>query len=353
MRRLLLVVLTLCGTLQALAQRPWDEYDHRQQQRIVASKNTPQQVRSALAQLDNVRGEDRDILLEEVTKPTKNRQVASLYLYIYECLRQDDGGTADADVAMLRAYPKYMLEQWCEPEHQFDIYNRAYAVALYGVRTGETRHVNGVIRALSKGSSRRTKVLARRFETCLTVAEQSLALGEVYAIDHTQPTILDIYVEPITKARYAAAVGSCSAVAYPTFEDVDKDYVIMMEECMSWYGGYYTAMKHSLGRNVAMTYCQLPLSAHIILSDAVGDCHTLPWMLYITKDGMLYAISVGEAWNIDHVVVGILKDGLFGMAGIVDVEDGALLSAKCSDDGLYIEVDGPSGAVYYVIPSLL
>lgn len=349
MRRPLLVVLLVIAMLPAAAQRPWSEYDARQRERIAGARNTPEVVRRAVDSLEVMSPAERAKLWDVVTSPTGDRQLASLYLYLYETLRPTNGTAAEGDIAMLRSYPAYFLERWSDELHRYDVYNYAYALAHHNVTEGTHGDTNGVMRKVARRRyARRYGAVVAALSGGVDIAESSLCLSSTLFADATEPEITERMPRAITAAEYSAVRGSVEPISAARVLGDDDLLSHIAAECIAWDGCYNVAIDHNLGRRVTIVRSVSTTSTSITMIDAEGNHHTLPERVYLLPGGALYAISLDRESRVEYVVAGRFVDGVLNVSSTAVVGDGVLRGAKCTDAGLYLHIED-RGSRYYVI----
>lgn len=343
MRRATLILLAMASVTMAAAQRPWVELDERRQQQILASKHISAQLRESYADIANVDTPTREALWHEVTTPTKDQRLASLYLYIYEQLRQSDGSTAQEDLTMLTAYPDYHLTAWQNEEHHYDIYNYAYNIATLAAH-GQ-RPTTALLRPLQ-----RRKLMRRHGEAiatlirCATFAEGSISLGMTIEPDHTLPWAVERLPRHITAAEYHK-VGDRQRLHSST-EQLTTELQMMVEECIRWDGSYNVTIEHTLGRDILIVEAHGDHSSHIAIVDSNGTTTTLPSPCYLLGDGQVYAIARHDGTT--HILIAHIAKGCATLRGTIALGDVAPETIKCDNTGIYFEREGH----YLHIPEL-
>lgn len=353
MRHLLATLTFLAITTMVAAQRPWGEFSVKQQQRILSSKGVPEEVRSIIVRCDELTESERLAAWEVVAEwgPQKSKKLSSPYLYLYECLRPENGLAARSDVALLQRYPKYMLARWGDDGHDFDLYNYAYSVAKL-CATDATVEPAAIVRSLKKGASRHSEKLVATFDHCLSVATESLAQGLSVAHISTELNPYDISVAEIDAAIYGVADALYATPRYNRLTTTDD--IIIAEELMAFEGAYYEAVPSEVCEELSlkMIWCWSAYDSSMVLADNTGEQYMLPAMLYLLPDGHIYALRVDQASNVESLVVGCVEEGRLRILGEMAVEMGVLQGVKCNSEGLYISVERGGKSLYYLVSAI-
>ena len=335
MRRLLLLVALLVSAhLVVSAQRPWVEYDVRQQERLLASPKTSEQVRKSMEHLESLTIRERETLWDIVTEQRVKGQLSSLYLYIYEMLRTMDGRDSRGDVAMLRFYAPYFLKRWASQDGATELYNYGYALGRE-MALG-SRH--SVVMALAKCDKRRYKRLYGNVINTLylasSIAERSLLLSESLDEDYTSFERLAIAPREVSAEEFLKVKGSVEPIRFESgFVSEDEQHVAA--EVRMWSGVYCRRVDSPLGERVSVVEVLGNQGREVVVVDAHKECVVLPEKIYVTPRGEIFALSFsGE--GLAGVVLGAVERGSVRIVGEVPIEGLLLQAVKCSDHGLWL-----------------
>lgn len=355
MRCAITTIALLFTTLSAMAQRPWQEYDEAQQERILSMRATHDEVREAYRNLEDLSYDECYRLLDIVTSPTRSKRVNSLYIDIYERLRSEDGGDAALDVRMLNHYARYMLNSWADDDGRFGLYSYAFSVGAYAANSGSKELLEGITQCVRRKASARCRREAELFISAADHVYNSVVLGQSISLDHTPIHTSEQLPRLVSHARYLSVESSYSSVATPELECDDVAYSMACEECITWADGFYTAIpatEELSDLGITLTHFQRAYGANIVIGDSHHSYYTLPHILYILPNGMLYAISTTEEWDMEYVVVGYIAYGSVTLCGTVAVEHGQLRGVKCNDEGLYLHLSTEQEQRCYMISAV-
>ncbi len=332
MRRLCLILTMLATVCVTSAQRLWSEYDVRQRQNILSSKQVPGIIRESIETLTSIDDSTRATLWQIVTTPTKDKRVASLYLYLYESLRPYDASYVAEDATIIKSYPAYMLARWSEDAHSHDVIEYAHSLGCY-VAEGHSAQVVAALRPLSKRRYRKSygEVIAT-LRRGIEVAAESHRLGEWLTIDHTIPESIEQQPYIISAEAYDNAEAAIKpyGTSYTEQESIVES---IAAHCISCGDGYYMPCG-ALGRDITAIEAWADSDTKCFaIVDRKGVCHTLPAPLYILDNGVFYAICDDDN---HYIVVGSITDGNIDIYGSVRIGEITAGSIKCNANGLYM-----------------
>lgn len=334
LRRLLISLCAVVAINSVVAQKPWAEYDAAEQRRLLNSRRTSSAVRRAYENIADMDYATRCEAWSVVSVPVRNSRLASLYLHLYEVLRPKDGSAAEQDMAMLAAYPDYMLSLWEREAHRYDIYNYAYALGRYDA-LHEVRSTAALRPMFKRKMFKRYATTAVRLRSAVAVARESEAAGAIAAIDLTAPMRLEAEPSYISKASFAEAVNAIKPLSVG-LSVVDELHEAMVAECLMFGGSYNVDIEHAMGRDIAVTYCSANGGDYLLLSDKAGMDYTLPSMLYCLPSGHIFAIGDGKMFDC-QVIVGRVVDGVIAIDGMLPLA-GEAHEVRCNERGLYLHV---------------
>lgn len=334
MRRLVALLLLIAATLPAAAQKPWAEYDERQQQQILSSRRVSPAVREAYYNLSTLDSATLNAAWRTVSTPQRERRVASLHLCMYERMRAKDGSTAAEDIAMLAAYPEYMLQRMEHEEHHYDLYSYAFAFGRHDAVQGKQRSQQALRKMLKRRLSRQYTATIATFRDAIGYARESSQLMLMTDADFTTPCPLDgVTPTQVSRADFEAQKGSVKPIT-AHFKADNEVLATIIDECTTHDGFYHLAVEHSISKHLDIILSLSPNGGFFTLIDRNGTLHTLPAPLYILPDGRLYAVGRGEYFA-PQVIVGHLDDGVVTIEGSLAVprptED-----IRCTERGLYL-----------------
>lgn len=346
MRTLLLTVSLLLCVVEVSAQRPWGDYEPQQQERIIASRLESDLLCRALDDAASLTMAEHDEVMTLVAQRTRDRALASLYLYIYESLRHDDGSDAQADVAMITLYPTYMLELLSSPNHDYDLYNYAYAIGRYNALEEGRRGSNALGKLQKRRYRRHYGELVDALRYGVAMVENSVLLGSGVECDFTSAPMSERVAREIDAERYNAVASHVMPLAVPTYEGVETHIV---EECAQWCGSYNRVVEHDCGGAIDIIHSQELHNAYFTICDSSQECYTLPAMLYITPSGRIYGVAVDQASVVECVVVGRVDRGDVTITDVIPIIEGEVIEAKCCNDELYLHLDVEAEARYLLV----
>ena len=338
MRRLLLLVALLVSAhFVVSAQRPWVEMDVRQQERILASSKTSESLRRGVECLGSLTTAEREEVWETVTEQAVKGQLSSLYLYIYEMLRSEDGSASAEDVAMLRNYTPYFLKRWASQGDLAEVYNYGYAL---GHEMALGNH-HSVVMALAKCDRRRYKRLYGDVITTLQrsslLVERTLLLAEDLDIDCTPVERIAIVPREVSAEEFIGAKGGVEPLEFVSGFESEVE-LLVAEEVKMWTGCYCRRVETSLGDKLAVVEVLSDQGREVLLVDAHKGCVALPEQIYITPQGEIFALELSEG-RLTGVICGAVERGSVRIAGVVPMEHLLLRDVKCSDKGLWLFVE--------------
>ncbi len=338
MRRLLLLVALLVSAhFVVSAQRPWVEMDVRQQERLLASSKTSESVRQGVERLGSLTTAEREEVWEAVTEQAVKGQLSSLYLYIYEMLRPEDGCTSAEDVVMLRSYTPYLLKRWASQEGLSEVYNYGYALG----REMALGNRHSVVMALAKCDKRRYKRLYGDVITTLQrsslLVERTLLLAEDLDIDCTPVECIAIVPREVSAEEFIGAKGGVEPLEFASGFESEEERLVA-EEVRMWYGCYCRRVEIALEDSLAVVEMLGDQGREIVLVDAHKGCVALPEQIYITPQGEIFALELSEG-RLTGVICGAVERGSVRIAGVVPMEHLLLRDVKCSDKGLWLFVE--------------
>ena len=349
MRHILTIILSFATLFTLSAQRPWQELDRAHQQHILASRQLSAKLYEAYSNLEALDAEERAEVLRSVATASGNRKLQSLYLYLYESLRPEDGSVAHLDMEVLSRYPRYMLKRWSSDMHSHDAYNYAYSLGCYAAMEGDEAAVS---RVLARYDKRRYR---HRYAKSIAVLCEgvehvrcSVAAGMAADVEHTPYEVYDLPPYEISHEEYAAAQSLISRLTPQTMcSDIE---VAMAHEVTTWQGAYNSVVHGGDSHEVSITECRIDGHVYMVIRDDMSLCHTLPECLYILPSGEVFAHCRCGGY-IDGVVVGRIEDGVVDIIGMIPLASVLLGDAKCSHEGLYLKVDEDGEVGYLFIPA--
>ena len=338
MRRLLLLVaLVVSAHFVVSAQRPWVEMDVRQQERILASSKTSESLRRGVECLGSLTTAEREEVWETVTQQAVKGQLSSLYLYIYEMLRPEDGCTSAEDVVMLRSYTPYLLKRWASQGYLAEVYNYGYALG----REMALGNRHSVVMALAKCDKRRYKRLYGDVISTLrhtsSMVESSLLLAESLDVDYTPVERIAIVPREVSAEEFIGAKGSVEPLKFASGFESEEERLVA-EEVKMWYGCYCRRVEIALEDRLSVVEVLSDQGREIVLVDAHKGCVALPEQIYITPQGEIFALELSEG-RLTGVICGAVERGSVRIAGVVPMEHLLLRDVKCSDKGLWLFVE--------------
>ena len=333
-RRLLISFFVVATTLSATAQKPWAEYDSDEQQRILRSRRVKPAVRRAYENIADMDYATRCEAWAVVSVPVRERRLASLHLHLYEVLRPKSGSAAEQDMAMLAAYPDYMLTLWEQEEHQYDLYNYAYALGRYDA-LHEVRSTAAMRPMFRRRMFKRHGATAVRLRSAVAVARSSEQCGAIAAMDLTSPMRLEDEPSHISKSAFEAARNDIKPLNID-LQRGDEVHEAMVAECRDFGGSYNVGVKHDMGRGIYVAYCSASDGDYLLLRDNAGMDYTLPATLYHLPSGRFFAVGRGKMFN-SQVIVGGVVDGVVAIDGMIPLGDDAD-EIRCNEQGIYLHI---------------
>ena len=351
MRRLCIIIVLLISALCAEAQPLWSELSPSVQIATIRSRRTPQVVREvmlsdlALKQLD---APTRAQLLQRVTSRCMDQNLAALYLYIYNGLREPNGSMAQSDVRMISLYAEPILKLWAQDSTSGKMYSWAYSLGSYSAMGGEAK-VRRVVKKLTN-----KKLLASygsqvyRFNSAYGIAYASVSAGKNSFNDITPPAVLYDTFTPESEDIYDA-VNSASTPIVASLADAHSNIdVAMRAECMAWNGAYHTAIKHNLGKGIFLTHTHRADGEYLTIADAHGDSYTLNNEMFLLDNG--YFVAIKRLASPHGIIVGrFLQRGGFVIFGERNLDYGTkILGVKCAGQSIYLHVEAEDKAQKYL-----
>jgi hypothetical protein len=289
-----------------------------------------------LKQLD---AEQRAQLLQKVTSRCADENLAALYLYIYNALREPNGSMAQSDVRMMSLYAEPILKLWAQDSTSGKIYNWAYSLGSYSAMGGEAK-VRRVVKKLTN-----KKLLASygsqvyRFNSAYGIAYASVSAGKNSFNDITPPAVLYDTFTPESEDLYNT-VNSASAPIVASLAEAHSNIdVAMRAECMAWNGAYHTAIKHNLGKGIFLTHTHRADGEYLTIADAHGDSYTLNNEMFLLDNG--YFVAVKRGMQVHGIIVGkLLQRGGFVLFGERNLDYGTkILDVKCGGRSVHLHID--------------
>lgn len=342
MRRLLILLVALVTLSSAEAQTLWGELSPQEQRATIMSRRTPDVVREVmlsptpLKELDYV---TRDRLIAKVTSRCGDENLAALYLYIYNTLREPNGSMAESDVRMLSMHTLPIFKLWSNAEESEGFYNWAYSIAYYAAASGEAK----VKRVFKKLTNKKMAAIigdsASRFIASYHYAYSSVKAGLSAFNDVTPLAPLCDTFTADSEETYANLSGQSSPIMAAVSEqqgDVEK---AMRRECMAWGGGYHTQLKQNIGRGVSLIFSERADGEYVTIADAHGDSYTFRNEVFMLDDGYFVAIKRNASFG--GIVVGkLLQRGGFVLFGERNLDyDTKILGVKCEGRSIYLHVE--------------
>lgn len=334
MRRLVALLLFFAAALPVAAQKPWAEYDERQQQQILSSRRVSPEVREAYHNLATLDTATHNAAWRAVSTPQRDRRVASLHLCLYERMRAKDATTAAEDIAMLAAYAEYVLQRMEQAEHHYDLYSYAFALGRFDAVQGKQRSQQVLRKMLKRRLSRRYTTTIATFRDAIDYARESSQLMLLTDTDFTSPCPIDgVMPTQISRTYFEAQQGSVKPLT-ANFKADSEPLAAIIDECITHDGFYHLALSHNISKHLDIILSQSPNGGYFTLIDRNDTPHTLPAPLYILPDGRLFAVGRG-LYFAPQVICGSLSDGVLTIEGSLPIprptED-----IRCTERGLYI-----------------
>lgn len=334
MRRLVTLLLLLAATLPAAAQKPWAEYDERQQQQILALKRVNGSVREAYHNLATLDSATLNAAWRVISTPQRDRRVASLHLCMYERMRAKDGTTAAEDITMLATYTEYMLQRMEQEEHRYDLYSYAFALGRYDAAQGKQCSQQALRKMLKRRLSQRHTTTIATFRDAIRYARESSQLMLRTDADFTSPCPLDgVLPTQISHADFEAQKSSIKPLT-AHFKADNETYATIIDECTTHDGFYHLAIAHDISKHLDIILSLSPDGGYFTLIDRNDTLHTLPAPLYILPDGRLFAVGRG-LYFAPQVILGHIDDGVLTIEGSLAIPRPAD-DVRCTERGLYL-----------------
>ncbi len=353
MRRSILLCLTLLISVAAMGRTPWLELSPQQQREVLASRRTPDVVRKVMndeCKLSAIDGATRAALMQEVTSRTSDPNLAALYLYLYDLLRDPSGGNGRQDVRMLSLYAPEYLELWSSAEDRGSIYSYAYSVgrrrAIYGKLSG-----GGALKKLSKKRYAESygRVIAA-FNSAVELAYDSELAGR-RAFEDVTPPVQTENIFLITSAEEYAGVQGVLNPLVPMLGEPKNDIeAAMRRECMLSGRAYHCSVKQSLGRGIELVQSLTHEGEYLTFIDASSDSYSVENEVYRLNADKFVVVERGA--EPQSIMLGrITQRGYVDIIGRVYVDMGRkLLGVKCTESMLYIHVSRASSEEYLKLP---
>ena len=353
MRRLSIIIVLLISALHANAQTLWSELTHEVQMATIVSRRTPDVVREVmlsdqpLKQLDATK---RAQLLHKVTSRCTDENLAALYLYLYNALREPNGSMARYDVRMLSLYADPLFKLW---EHNLsELYNWAYSLGSYAAMGGEAK-VRRVLKELnSKKMVAICGPLVETLSSACDIVHTSVLAGKNAFNDITPLATLGDAFTFETQETYTAINTISSPTVAPISVTASDTEIAMRNECMAWSGAYHTAVKHNLGKGILLTLSVRADGEYLTMIDSHGDSYTFNNEIFMLDNGCFVAV---KRQKLSHgIIVGkFLQRGGFVLFGERYLDYGTkILGVKCASQSihLHVEIEGQGeGYLNYTI----
>ena len=355
MRRLCIIIVLLVSALCAEAQPLWSELTPEVQMATIRSRRTPDVVREVmlsdqpLKQLDATK---RAQLLQKVTSRCADENLAALYLYIYNALREPNGSMAQSDVRMLSLYAEPILKSWLEEENSDKLYNWAYSLGSYSAVGGEAK-VRRVIKELkSKKMVAICGPLVETLSSACDIVHTSVLAGKNAFNDITPLATLGDAFTFETQETYTAINTISSPTVAPISVTASDTEIAMRNECMAWSGAYHTAVKHNLGKGILLTLSVRADGEYLTMTDSHGDSYTFTNEIFMLDNGCFVAVK--RLKSAHGIIVGkFLQRGGLVLFGERNLDYGTkILGVKCASQSihLHVEIEGQGeGYLNYTI----
>lgn len=332
MRRLFILAVAVATLGNVAAQKPWSEYEPKQQKQIVGARHTHKAVREAYNNLEAIDDATLREAWEVVSTPTRDKHAASLHLYLYEKLRARNGTTAAEDIAILGAYAEYMLCRMEDEAHRYDIYNYAFALGRYDALHGKNKSTAALRPMFKRRLFKRHAASATTLRTAIELARRSEALGLIIEVDFTSPTRIEHLPSSISRADYEATESNATPIIIPnSSDDIEK---MMISECHEQAGAYNIEVSHNADKNIKIIATTTYNGKYLTICDDDGTCITLPHPLYTLSDGRFFAVGDGKYFD-NQVIVGRIADGTASVNGSIALP-AATYDIRCNERGIYL-----------------
>ena len=342
MRRLCIIIVLLVSALRAEAQPLWSELTPEVQMATIRSRRTPDVVREVMLSnlpLKQLDAQKRDQLLQKVTSRCTDEKLSALYLYIYNSLREPNGSMARSDVRMLSLHPELIFKSWGQEQNIDKLYNWAYTLGSYSAMGGEAKAKRAIKKLSSKKSLVGYSSVVQRFNSAYDIAHASVVAGKNSFNDVTPPAVLYDTFTPESLEVYNA-VNSVSTPIVASLSGAQSDTeVAMRKECMAWSGAYHTAIKHNLGRGIAITHSHRADGEYLTITDTHGDSYTFNNEMFMLDNGYFVAV---KRQKLSHgIIVGkLLQRGGIVLFGERNLDYGTkILDVKCVGVSIHLHVD--------------
>ncbi len=351
MLRLLLIILSLFIALSADAQNLWTELTAAEQRTTIASRRTHELVREVMISpvpFKELDSETRTRLIARITSHCNDENVAALYLYIYNALREPNASMAEYDVRMLSMHPSLVLKLWASDSSYGELYNWAYSLGCQHARMGHS----SVKRALSKLTKKNLLLeygtIINRFASAYTIAYESVSAGINALKDITPLAPLDERFSISSKKEYEAVSAIAKPLVMPLGDASSEAENAMRRECMTWDGAYHTLIKHNLMRGISLIRSSSSGVEYLSFVDLKGDKYTVENQVYMLDNGLFVALRTSSSPH--GIVIGrILQRGGIVLLGERSLDYGITIrGVKCAGHSVYLCVDSEDFGEQYL-----
>lgn len=351
MRRLCIIIALLVSALCAEAQPLWSELEPDVQMATIRSRRTPFVVREVMlldVPLKQLDAEKRAQLLQKVTSRCADENLAALYLYIYNALREPNGSMAQSDVRMMSLYAEPILKLWSEDENSDKLYNWAYSLGSYSAVGGEAKAKRAIKKLSNKKLLPDYSAIIQCFTTAYNIAYASVLAGKNSFNDVTPPATLYDTFTPESEEVYTAVSSTTTPIVASLGEALSDIEVAMRKECMAWNGAYHTALKHTLGRGILLTYSHRADGEYLTIADSHGDSYTFNNEIFMLDNG--YFVAINRLSSHHGIIVGkFLQRGGFVLFGERNLDYGTkILGVKCEGQSIYLHVEAGDKSKRYL-----
>lgn len=336
-----LCVAMLCAFC-AEAQVLWTELSATQQRTTLTSRRTPDVVREVMLGSQPLKSLDvttREQLLAKITSRCSDENLAALYLYIYNVLREPNGSMAVDDVRMLAMHTPLVLRLWAHDEGCGQLYSWAYSLGSHSAKHGHSAVKRALKRFSSKDILSHHAALVSRFSAAYNIARASVSAGDAISNDITPLAPLGDTFTLESEASYDAVSTLSKPIVAPlgdAHSDVER---AMRSECMAWDGAYNEAVKHNYGRGLTIIRSLRADGEYLTFVDVEGDSYTFENELFMLDSG--YFVATTRHATPNAITLGrLLPRGGFVLFGQRSLDYGTTIrDVKCEGVSVYLYVD--------------
>ena len=352
MRRFVILSIVLLSSVVAMAQRPWAELTPEEQQQVLSSRRTPNVVRSVMqhdASLKSLDSLTRAELLDRIMSRTSDHNLASLYLYIYELLREPDGSMRREDSRMLTLHSQLMYQAWSKDIDLKHLYNYAYSIGRLSSEQGAKSAKALVPKMSKKKEMQQYRIVAHHFARAVEIARDSELAAEGTFQDVTAPVQLEQSLLILSEKAYEAVVDGVEPLVLHLAEPADEVEEAMRKECITWSGAYNTAIKSNVVRGVELVRSNRAEGEYLTIN-AVDHSYSVENELYLLASGRFVAVERGA--EVPSLILGrITAKGALEIRGKVYIDFGReVLDVKCNEAAVYLRVKSGDKVEYLMLP---